>query len=725
MKITGIVVASLCAWASFAVETKVWSQNTQAEFEKGNFKGLSLRSDGQVSLAPSIREVLDPALPVLWAAAHDSKGNLFVAGGGAGGSMLKIFRIDKAGKSTVIGEVEGLAVLAIAVDKQDRVYAATSPQGKIWRIPVNGKPEAFCDPKAKYIWSMAFSSRGDLFVATGDEGEIHKVAPDGKGAVFYRLEEAHARSMAIDAKDNLILGTEPSGLVVRISPAGQGFVLHQTGKREVTSVAVSREGRIVAAAVGNKSATTVPLSLTVAPAPAPVIPQGQAGPTARSAAPPPPPMSLPSPGVTGGSEIVEIDSEGAPRKLWGHAQDIAYALAFDPKGELLAGTGNRGAIYRIDSPTRFTLLTSSTSSQITAFSVNGDGAVMATTGNVGRVIQVGPGVEKQASLESDVFDAGVFARWGRINDTVASNGGSVVFETRSGNLDRPQKSWSPWAALQDGRVASPPARFLQWRATLKAAADGKSPELTGADVAWLAKNTAPRMEEVEATPANYKFPAPSTTTLTSQTLTLPPLGKSARPGSTVSLDSSSSASLTYAKGSAGIRWLAADDNGDTLQFKVELRGVQETTWKLLKERIREKYVSFDSTAFPDGEYLARVTASDAPDNSPDQALTATGTSSSFLIDNTPPSIEQLSAQPAGGRVQLRFRAKDALSWISKAEYSINGVEWMVVEPTTKLSDSRELEYSLLLDRPAPGELTIAVRVSDENDNQSVAKVVVK
>ena len=30
-----------------------------------------------------------------------------------------------------------------------------------------------------------------------------------------------------------------------------------------------------------------------------------------------------------------------------------------------------------------------------------------------------------------------------------------------------------------------------------------------------------------------------------------------------------------------------------------------------------------------------------------------------------------------------------------------------------------------LDRPTPGELTIAVRVFDEFDNQSVAKVVVK
>jgi len=43
---------------------------------------------------------------------------------------------------------------------------------------------------------------------------------------------------------------------------------------------------------------------------------------------------------------------------------------------------------------------------------------------------------------------------------------------------------------------------------------------------------------------------------------------------------------------------------------------------------------------------------------------------------------------------------------------------------TKLSDSLELDYALSLNA-GPGEHTIAVRVSDANDNQAVEKVVVK
>lgn len=721
---TGVAMALAVTGVALAVETKTWSQNEQGDYDKAKLDGIALRSDGRLSLAPALTELADTGAPYLWTMARDSKGNLYAAGGGPGGSTVKIYKFDVAGKSSALAEVEGLEIHALAIDAQDRVYAATAPDGKVYRIGADAKPAVFYDPKAKYIWAMAFSSKGDLFVATGDQGEVHRVTPDGRGSVFFRLEEAHARSLAIDSKDNVILGTDPAGLLVRVSPTGQGFVLHQMSKREVTAVLVARDGRIFAAATGNKGASTpvIPMPLPM-PAPAPA-PAQQAGAQARPAGPPQPPTLGPPVGLTGGSEVVELDADGAPSKLWSHAQDVAYSLAQDREGKLLIGTGNRGAIYRIETPSLATMIKTVATSQVTAVLAAPTGEIFAATANVGKVLRLGPGLEKKGTIESDVFDAGRFAFWGRLNQDEMLNGGTVRLETRSGNLDRPQKSWSAWSPLKDGRITSPAARFVQWRATLAPSADGKSPELAGIDVAWLAKNVAPRVEIVEATPANYKFPQPSASVFTSETLTLPPLGRSARtPG--LSLDTSSSVTLNYAKGSAGVRWAASDDNGDTLLYRVDIRGANETAWKLLKEKIRERYVTFDTTAFPDGEYVVRVTATDAPSNPPGQALAAELVSSAFLIDNTAPAIENLSAQPAGGRVQLRFEARDAHNWISKAEYSINGVEWLVAEPVTKLTDSRELRYDLLLDRPQPGELTIAVRVTDEFDNQSTAKVVVR
>ena len=56
--------------------------------------------------------------------------------------------------------------------------------------------------------------------------------------------------------------------------------------------------------------------------------------------------------------------------------------------------------------------------------------------------------------------------------------------------------------------------------------------------------------------------------------------------------------MQFAKGFIGARWLASDPNGDPMIYTVEIRGVNETEWKLLKEKVAEKYLAWDSTAFP-------------------------------------------------------------------------------------------------------------------------------
>jgi hypothetical protein len=82
------------------------------------------------------------------------------------------------------------------------------------------------------------------------------------------------------------------------------------------------------------------------------------------------------------------------------------------------------------------------------------------------------------------------------------------------------------------------------------------------------------------------------------------------------------------------------------------------------------------------------------------------------------------AAPVAGKLEVRWKAADALGVIEKAAYSINGGEWTLIEPTTRLSDSRAHEYLLVLEQVS-GERTIAVRVTGEFGNQAVAKIVVR
>jgi hypothetical protein len=727
-------LAALLTLNLHAVETKFWQHTDQSDFEKGSFENVSLRSDGRMFLAPSARELYDSSVPYLWAIASDSKGILFTAGGGDGTGRSKLFEIGLGGKTRTVAELEGLEIHAIAIDKHDQVYAATAPDGKVYKVARDGKTQVYYDPHAKYIWAMAFDNSGNLFVATGDQGEIHRVTPDGKGSVFFRTEETHARSLVIDRSGNLIVGTEPDGLILRISPAAAGFVLYQAPKREITSVAVASNGVIYAAGVGIRSSTP-PVVGTPMTTPPPSSQPSAAGSSAGSVQSPvrtltttPPPV-LPAM-VPGGSDVFRIDADGAPRKVWSNAQDIVYAIAFDPNGLPLLGTGNRGRVYRLDSDILSTQLVNLAPTQATSFATTPQGGIFAITGNIGKVYQIGSGFARTGKFESEALDAGSFAYWGRLS--LRGTGARTSVRTRSGNLNRPVNNWSSWTPVplapngdeQAGRIASPPARFVQYEVTLTGSG-GPPPEVSTVEIAYLTKNVAPVVQQIEITPANYKFPNQSLTLTPSTNITLPPLGQKRSSSSSSGLEMGSSQTLNYAKGYIGARWLAHDDNGDTLVYKVEIRGRGESEWKLLKDKVKDKELSWDSTAFPDGEYELRVTASDAPTNPPAEALTGSLVGDPFLVDNTPPHITGFTATANGSHIDVRWRAKDARSIIDHAEYSVNGGDWLVVQPVTKLSDSEEEEYHLVIDRASPGEQTIAIRVTDYYDNQAVEKAVVR
>ena len=50
------------------------------------------------------------------------------------------------------------------------------------------------------------------------------------------------------------------------------------------------------------------------------------------------------------------------------------------------------------------------------------------------------------------------------------------------------------------------------------------------------------------------------------------------------------------------RWSAHDDNDDELVYSVYYRGDNETQWRLLKDKISDKYLTWDAGLFPDGGY---------------------------------------------------------------------------------------------------------------------------
>lgn len=722
--------AALAVCAAYAVETKLWKQSEAADFEKGKIERLALSSDGRLTLAPVWKRVADAETAFVWALLP-APGGAVLAGSGDG----KVLRIDAQGKSSVFADLGSGSVHALAAAPGGAVYAALSPEGKIFRIGADGKAALHAQLEPRYVWALIAEADGTLYAATGDPGRVMRISPDGTASVLFDAGESHVRSLARGAQGTWVAGTEPGGVVLRIDAKGQGFVLHQTAKREVTALAAAADGTVYAAAVGARRAPTAPAAPSAAPAtatPAPA-PSGQAQAQAQTQRPPasalPPAIGVAA--QAAGSDIYRIAPDGEPQLIWSHNSAVVYALALDAKGALIAGTGAEGVIYRIDAPNLYTTLVRAQPQQVTAFAAAPGGGLLAATANPGMVFQLGPETEKSGAIESEVLDAGAFTYWGRLRHEGEANGGRIRVETRSGNVEDPNRNWSAWqevTAAAGERIASPPARFLQYRAVLEAAPNGASPRLRLVEAAYQAKNLPPVIEKIEITPFNYRFPASGAALTASKNLTLPGIGQAQRRQSSASQPTateSGSATMNYEKGWTGVRWRALDPNNDGLEAKLEIRGEGEREWKLLKQELRESRYSWDSTAFADGRYRLRVTLSDRPDNYPGRELTAQMESEDFLIDNTPPEIAELTARAEGGGIVVRFRVKDALSALQYAEVSVNGGEWVDAEPATRITDSLQHDYETRLSKPAGSEFVIAVRAADERDNVAVRKVLLR
>jgi outer membrane protein assembly factor BamB len=753
----------------YAEHTRRWLQTTYEEFLKGTARGVAVRSDGRLELAPKFTLLADADASYLWSLRLDSKGTLYAAGG----SPAKVFRFDNGGKPTTAFESADLVAQSIAFDPKGNLYVATSPDGKIYRVSSSGEKSVFFEPKTKYIWDIAFGADGVLYVATGDKGQVFAVSPDGKGELFYASDEAHIRVLAFDANKNLLAGTEPNGRVLRITRvihAGiprtdksavttEGFVLYETAKREVTSLAVAPDGAIYVAAIGEKQRTISTPATTIVTSPQGTTtftssPGGVAG-TVSGPISQTPFVAFP-PVLS--SSIYRLSPEGAPDEIWTSRDDVVYSLGLGSDGRVLAGTGNNGALLAIDGHGVFAQLAKAGSAQITGIVRNAAGKVFLCTANPGKVFSVGPEYEPEGSFESRSFDAQLFSQWGRLDwwgpppaasaDSAKSKPPGeprLEFFVRSGNTEDPGKEWSRWFgpySKPGSAVEAPSARFFQWKAVIH---DGRPGDgINWVSLAYLPRNVAPVIDAIVLQEPSTRAqgatiissgqspnvalkmpPTPNTPGVFIAQTTTPPKFEQPPQG-------------VREKGYQSVLWSAHDDNDDDLQYSVYYRGENEHEWKLLKDKLDQKFYSWDTTTLPDGAYYLKIVATDAPSNPPAVALKTERESERFEVDNTPPVIEGLAADTwnrctgvcGDANVIVKFSARDASSAIERAQYSVDGGDWILVAPTNGVSDAPEehFQFTLSFAWAAPStrerEHTIAIRAYDRFENVGSAKTTV-
>lgn len=721
--LAALLAAVFTAGASAALPT-FWQVSTEAEFLRGEVENLSIDSYGRLTLGPTSTPVYDSSAPFIWTAIALADGAVYAGSGNEG----QVYRVDASGKGTVFFDSEELEVHAIAPAPNGGIYVGTSPQGKIYRVDATGKSSVFFDPDDRYIWSLVVDGSGNVFAATGDKGVIYRITPDGKGTVFYQTKATHAMTLAFDGQGRLLAGTESPGRVFRIDSSGRPFVILDSSFNEIRTIRVDRSGMIYAVAVSSRPgvAASTPPPATDSSAPTPVV-SVTAEVTAIGIAEPagsgPPPQQTPrSTGPVTGA-IYRISPDGVWDLVWELREDTPYDVAFEGNGSLLVATGNKGKIFRLSGePYQPTLVVRANVQQVTAILPERDGRMLYATSNPGKLLRLSASRADRGIYTSDVRDATTVAAWGTIRWRGQTPAGTrVELSTRSGNTRTPDETWSDWTAAYANQagsaITSPRARYLQWRAILNGAR-GESPLLTSVSAAYLPRNLRPRVTSITIHPPGTVFqrPFPTDPEIAGFDGELP----DRRNAAAASAATPSLGRRVYQKGLLTFVWRGEDDNKDDLTYDVLYRSEGETSWKILKRAVVDPILVWDTTSVPNGSYLLRIVASDAPSNSPSTALTGALESSAFDIDNTPPEITISSVRRDGARLVITFEARDEHSAVQRADYSVDGDKWQTIYPIDGIADSRFERFELVLEGEAAARGVI-VRVTDALNNTASAR----
>jgi outer membrane protein assembly factor BamB len=731
----GIVMASagLLPGLVRAQGTKLWSVERYSEMERGSSDGAAIRNDGRLEAGPATSVLYATGKGYIWSLASDAAGNGYAGLGGTTSGSAAVMKISPEGKAVQIFDAKELAVQGLQVAADGSVLAATSPDGKLYRIPQGGgSATVVFDPattaeKPKYLWDIAVGKAGEVYVAAGAPAVVYRLpAGGGKAEVLYKTADQHIRCLLLGADGTLWAGSDGAGVIYRLDTKTAGakpFAVYAAPRKEITALALDAAGNLYAAGVGTRGALPLP--------PLPVT--GNVGVTITFSQPGSSTAAGANTLVPEGSEIYRIASNGTPQKLLALKDDVVYALAVRGSS-LLAATGNRGRVYRVDvgTPGRYTDVAHLEAAQVMAFAPAKDGLLVATS-NSGKIFRMADIASKDATYTSEVFDAQGVSQWGRVEARSGAPAGFDLY-VRSGNVESPLMGWSEWSRVgADGTTTVPAGRYAQWKAVLRAGGTVDAVALN-----YLPKNVAPVVDDVVVQPgARVVAGAASPPSNTVQVAF--PAAAGVTPLINFTPDANT-APLTAQKDKTAVtvRWLAHDDNGDDLMFAVWYRGVGEANWRILKDKISDRVYSFDSSLLPDGSYVVKVVASDAPVHADADALTSERVSSVFVVDTTPPVPGLLEAKMESGAggwgpiIHATLEAKDATSPIAHAEYSLDAGPWQYLEPVGHVSDSLSERYDFTVAVPTATqpvtdakEHVLAVRVYDRYENVVAVKTVVR
>jgi hypothetical protein len=685
---------ALAAGTAGAVVTATWTVETYQQFEAGDATSAFITSTGELRPGwDTKRTALEG--DAVWSALRLADGSVLL-GSDVGGA---IYRATGDAVKKLVAVPGAIAIVSLAQTSDGAVWAGAMPGNKVWRIDV-AKGAATAGPQLKdveTIWSLA--AAGDtLYAGTGPSGKLYAIKGGAAREVF-DTDDKRVTAVAVTADGAVWFGTSERALVFRLDPKdGKTRAMADFAGNEITAIAPFRDGVVAAANdLADAPSVTGKTAAQVEAAEKPAAPKGQAAKLPETGSKPGADKEPPS--VTdlgrkgakkGKGALFRIGADGRLDQL--HALTQTYftsiAVAPGPDAAVYAGAADKGRVYMVDPD----------GAVATAFDVDErsvsqlwfEKSLLAFTTDDAAALYRATGRASKARYVSDVLDAKAVARFGRLSWAA---GGKVKLETRSGNTAKPGVGWSEWQApaqvgrlgggAEGGKIQSPPGRYLQWRVALE--------------------DDAARVRKV----ASYYVPQNQPTQVQEVTVDL----ASKESGPTLK-DSAGKPRSPVLK----LKWKIENPDSDETQYTLEARRDGEANWRPIatgKTPLTATSWEWNTETYPDGWYRVRVTASDAPANSPDRALTSSAQTTLFAIDNTRPAIDGLTVTYP----RAQARAADALSTIAEMAFSVDDGPWQLGTTADGLFD--DATEDLRIELPpnlTRGPHTLAIRVADAAGN---------
>jgi hypothetical protein len=605
----------------------------RSDFLPGDFDAIACDQDGALTLAPQATTVAALDEPVI-SALLIQQNEIYVATAPGG----RVRRLSSDGRVQQTWDTGAVFITSLLAGAEGAVLAGAAPGGRILSLLPDGKVQDYFATSDENVWAIAPAPGGGFYAGTGPGGKVFLITGPGHGRMLCQLPATNVHSLAV-AGQTLYAGTANAGVIYAIDPSGQTRAVYESDQESVTSLALGADGDLYA-------------------------------------------------GTAPEAFVIRLRAGRAEQIMQAEGKHLT-SLAASPSGTLYAVTAEDGVVYEID-PARkaASVLRKPEHRQAIALALDQRGAVYVAESNPAAVVRLGPDRAPRGVFTSKPQQVASGTRWGVASCGVERpDGTTATIQTRSGDGADPDDHWSPWSALSDlgsaTPIASPPARFLQYRVALATQQPGVTPTARDVQISYLPPNREP----------SVLISAPK--------------------------------AADRLRTRTDLKWKGQDPDGDTLIYDLALSADGGKTWKEIKRDIEDTSYSWDTTGFEDGAYLLRVIASDRLSNP--GAARENEARQLLWVDNTPPTVVALRSSLAvtpQRRATFRGAAADELSPLRGVDYRVDEGKWRAAA-VEGLAGTQDASFSVETDPLAAGEHKVQVRAFDQAGNSAQDEVRVK